>query len=259
GTITETVTQAEIDAAQALINNVTDPEKKAALQADLNKAQSQLDAKTVQAEAESKAREAVNNLFTNKDPNGTITGTMTQAEIDAAQALINKVTDPAKKAALQADLNKAQSQLDTKVAQAEAESKAREAVNNLFTNKDPNGTITGTMTQAEIDAAQALINKVTDPAKKAALQADLNKAQSQLDAKVAQAEAESKAREAVNNLFTNKDPNGTITGTMTQAEIDAAQTLINNVTDPEKKAALQADLNKAQSQLDAKTVQAEAE
>ncbi|EUJ40080.1 toxin Cry1Ac domain D-VI-related protein, partial [Listeria rocourtiae] len=59
-----------------------------------------------------KAREAVNSLFTNKDPNGTITETVTQAEIDAAQALINNVTDPAKKAALQADLNKAQSQLD---------------------------------------------------------------------------------------------------------------------------------------------------
>ncbi|MBC2258921.1 toxin Cry1Ac domain D-VI-related protein, partial [Listeria booriae] len=156
------------------------------------------------------AREAVNNLFINKDSNGNITITMTQTDIDAAQALINKVTDPTKKAALQADLNKAQSQLDAKTTQAEAENKAREAVNNLFTNKDPNGNITGTMTQADIDAAQTLINKVTDPTKKAALQADLNKAQSQLDAKTTQAEAENKAREAVNNLFTNKDPNGNI-------------------------------------------------
>ncbi|EUJ42273.1 hypothetical protein PROCOU_17550, partial [Listeria rocourtiae FSL F6-920] len=138
-----------------------------------------------EAENQGNASEAVNNLFTNKDPNGTITETVTQAEIDAAQALINKVTDPAKKAALQADLNKAQSQLDAKTAQAEAESEAREAVNNLFTNKDPNGTITGTMTQAEIDAAQALINKVTDPVKEEALQADLNNAQSQLDEKQA--------------------------------------------------------------------------
>ncbi|MBC1937667.1 hypothetical protein HCA69_14960 [Listeria grandensis] len=259
GTITGTMTQADIDAAQALINKVTDPTKKAELQADLNKAQNQLDAKAAQAEAENKAREAVNNLFTNKDPNGNITNTMTQADIDAAQALINKVTDPTKKAALQADLNKAQSQLDAKKAQAEAENKAREAVNNLFTNKNPNGTITGTMTQADIDAAQALINKVTDPTKKAELQADLNKAQSQLDAKTTQTEAENKAREAVNNLFTNKDPNGNITNTMTQADIDAAQALINKVTDPTKKTALQADLNKAQSQLDAKAAQVEAE
>ncbi|MBC2098109.1 hypothetical protein HCJ70_03535 [Listeria booriae] len=259
GTITGTMTQADIDAAQALINKVTDPTKKAELQADLNKAQNQLDTKAAQAEAENKAREAVNNLFTNKDPNGNITNTMTQADIDAAQTLINKVTDPTKKAALQADLNKAQSQLDAKKAQAEAENKAREAVNNLFTNKNPNGTITGTMTQADIDAAQALINKVTDPTKKAALQADLNKAQSQLDAKTTQTEAENKAREAVNNLFTNKDPNGNITNTMTQADIDAAQALINKVTDPTKKAELQTDLNKAQSQLDAKTAQVEAE
>ncbi|MBC2024849.1 toxin Cry1Ac domain D-VI-related protein [Listeria booriae] len=259
GNITSTTTQADIDAAQALINKVTDQTKKEELQTNLNKAQSQLDAKTAQAEAENKAREAVNNLFTNKDPNSNITNTMTQADIDAAQALINKVTDSTKKAALQADLNKAQSQLDAKTTQAEAENKAREAVNNLFTNKNPNGNITGTMTQADIDAAQVLINKVTDPMKKAALQADLNKAQSQLDAKAAQAEAENKAREAVNNLFTNKNPNGNITGTMTQADIDAAQVLINKVTDPTKKAVLQADLNKAQSQLDAKVAQVEAE
>ncbi|MBC2285263.1 toxin Cry1Ac domain D-VI-related protein [Listeria booriae] len=259
GNITSTTTQADIDAAQALINKVTDQTKKEELQTKLNKAQSQLDAKTAQAEAENKAREAVNNLFTNKDPNSNITNTMTQADIDAAQALINKVTDPTKKAALQTDLNKAQSQLDAKTTQAEAENKAREAVNNLFTNKNPNGNITGTMTQADIDAAQVLINKVTDPTKKATLQADLNKAQSQLDAKAAQAEVENKAREAVNNLFTNKNPNGNITGTMTQADIDAAQALINKVTDSTKKAALQADLNKAQSQLDAKAAQVEAE
>ncbi|MBC1459236.1 toxin Cry1Ac domain D-VI-related protein, partial [Listeria newyorkensis] len=152
------------------------------------------------------ASTAVNNLFTNKDPNGNIKSTLTQDEIDAAQALVNKVTDPTKKAALQADLNKAQAQLDAKTSQTEAENKAREAVNNLFTNKNPNGNITGTMTQADIDAAQALVNKVTDPTKKAALQADLNKAQAQLDAKTSQTEAENKAREAVNNLFTNKNP-----------------------------------------------------
>ncbi|MBC1435553.1 hypothetical protein HB848_09390, partial [Listeria rocourtiae] len=231
---------------------VTDPTKKAELQADLNKAQAQLDAKAAQTEAENKAREAVNNLFTNKDPNGNITGTLTQANIDAAQALVNKVTDPTKKAELQADLNKAQAQLDAKTVQTEAENKAREAVNNLFTNKDPNGNITGTLTQANIDAAQALVNKVTDPAKKATLQADLNKAQAQLDAKTAQTEAENKAREAVNNLFTNKDPNGNITGTLTQANIDAAQALVNKVTDPTKKAELQRDLDRAQELLDAR-------
>ncbi|KGL37810.1 hypothetical protein BMT55_11480 [Listeria newyorkensis] len=259
GNITSTMTQADIDAAQALINKVTDPAKKAELQADLNKAQSQMDAKTAQVEAENKAREAVNDLFTNKNPNGNIMSTMTQAGIDAAQVLINKVTDPTKKAALQADLDKAQNQLDAKTTQAEAENKAREAVNNLFANKDPNGNIAGETTQANIDAVQVLINKVADSAKKAALQADLNKAQSQLDAKTAQAEAENKAREAVNNLFTNKNPNGNITSNMTQADINAAQALINQVTDPAKKAILQADLNKAQSQLDVKTTQVEAE
>lgn len=197
------------------------------------------------------ASKAVNNLFINKDPNSNITDTLKQADIDAAQALVNKVVDPTEKAALQANLNKAQSQLDAKTAQAEAENKAREAVNNLFTSKDPNGKITSTMTQSDVDAAQALINKVTDPTKKAALQADLDKAQNQLDDKTSQAEAEDKAREAVNSLFTNKNPNGSIKSPLTQAEIDAAQALINKVTNPTKKAALQVDLDKAQNQLNA--------
>ncbi|CAM4095793.1 hypothetical protein HCA64_14145 [Listeria booriae] len=197
------------------------------------------------------ASKAVNNLFINKDPNGKITDILKQADIDAAQALVNKVVDPTEKATLQANLNKAQKQLDDKTSEAEAENKAREAVNNLFTSKDPNGNITSTMTQADVDAAQALINKVNDPTKKAELQADLDKAQKQLDDRTSQAEAEDKAREAVNSLFTNKNPNGSIKSPLTQAEIDAAQVLINKVTDPTKKAALQADLDKAQNQWNA--------
>ncbi|MBC6316819.1 PA14 domain-containing protein, partial [Listeria grandensis] len=87
---------------------------------------------------------------------------------------------------------------------------ASAAVNNLFTNKDPNGDIKSTLTQAEIDAAQALVNKVTDPTKKAALQNDLNKAQSQLDAKNAASATEKAnqdvAKKAVDELFNNNTP-----------------------------------------------------
>ncbi|KGL37332.1 autolysin modifier protein [Listeria sp. SHR_NRA_18] len=128
------------------------------------------------------ARAAVDALFTDATKTD-IKSTTNQATIDAAQNLVNKVTDPTKKAELQADLNKAQSQLDAKTTQAEAENKAREAVNNLFTNKDPNGNITNAVTQAVIDAAQALVNQVTDTTKKAALQKDLDKAKAQFATK----------------------------------------------------------------------------
>ncbi|MBC1794107.1 putative mucin/carbohydrate-binding domain-containing protein [Listeria booriae] len=57
----------------------------------------------------------------------------------------------------------------------------RETVNNLFENKDPKGAITSNLTQANIDAAQALVNTVTDMVEKAALQKDLNQAQKLLD------------------------------------------------------------------------------
>ncbi|MBC2168237.1 hypothetical protein HCB26_16805 [Listeria booriae] len=57
----------------------------------------------------------------------------------------------------------------------------RETVNNLFENKDPKGAITSNLTQANIDAAQALVNTVTDVVEKAALQKDLNQAQKLLD------------------------------------------------------------------------------
>ncbi|MBC1567161.1 toxin Cry1Ac domain D-VI-related protein [Listeria booriae] len=251
------LTQAEIDAAQALIDQVTDPVKKAELQADLNKAQEQIDAdKAAEKAAQDKAREAVNNLFANQNPTGDTKTGLTQAEIDAAQALINQVTDPAKKAELQADLNKAQTQLDAqKAAELAAQNKAQEAVNNLFASQNPANDAKAGLTQAEIDAAQALINQVTDPAKKAELQASLDKAQQQLDAdKAAELAAQAKAREAVNNLFASQNPNGDLKTGLTQAEIDAAQALIDQVTDPAKKAELQADLNKAQQQLNANLV-----
>ncbi|KGL41290.1 hypothetical protein EP56_11940 [Listeriaceae bacterium FSL A5-0209] len=261
GTITTGITQADITNAQNLINQVTDADKKAALQADLEKAKTQLADKEAQAQAEKeaqdKAREAVNNLFENKDPNGNITARLTQEDITNAQNLINQVTDTDKKAALQTDLEKVKTQLADKEAQAQAEKeaqdKAREAINNLFENKDPSGNITTGITQEDITNAQNLINQVTDTDKKAALQADLEKVKTQLAEKEAQAQAEKeaqdKAREAINNLFENKDPKGNILSSITQEDVTHAQNLINQVTDADKKAALQADLEKAKQQL----------
>ncbi|MBC1936758.1 hypothetical protein HCA69_10300, partial [Listeria grandensis] len=114
--------------------------------------------------------------------------TTDQAAIDAAKALVNKVTDPTTKAAIQADIDKAQSLLDAKNAAAAAEKAkqdaARKAADELFNNNTPaSNAIKPTTDQAAIDAAKALVNKVTDPTTKAAIQADIDKAQQLLNAR----------------------------------------------------------------------------
>ncbi|MBC1561690.1 toxin Cry1Ac domain D-VI-related protein [Listeria booriae] len=253
--IKDTVKQADIDAAQAAVNKVTDPTVKADLQKDIDKAQTQLDAKTSEAEAEAAATTATDALFVNNDPSKDIKDTIKQADIDAAQAAVNKVTDPAVKADLQKDIDKAQKELDEKTATTTATT----SVDNLFIDNDPTKDIKDTTKQADIDAAQAAVNKVTDPATKADLQKDIDKAQTQLDAKTTEAAAEKAATTSVDNLFINNDPTKDIKNTIKQADIDAAQAAVNKVTDPTVKADLQKDIDKAQTQLDAKTAEKAAE
>ncbi|MBC2080409.1 hypothetical protein HCA99_14360 [Listeria booriae] len=266
--IKPTTDQAAIDAAKALVNAVTDPTVKAALQKDLNRAQELLDAKNAVAAAAEKAKQdaalkAVNELFNNNTPStDAIKGTTDQAAINAAKALVDAVTDPTVKAALQKDLNRAQELLDAKTAAAAAEKAkqdaALKAVNELFNNNTPaTDAIKGTTDQAAINAAKALVDAVTDPTVKAALQKDLNRAQELLDAKTAAAAAEKAkqdaALKAVNELFNNNTPaTDAIKGTTDQAAINAAKALVDAVTDPTVKAALQKDLNRAQELLDAK-------
>ncbi|MBC1892982.1 toxin Cry1Ac domain D-VI-related protein [Listeria booriae] len=266
--IKPTTDQAAIDAAKALVNAVTDPTVKAALQKDLNRAQELLDAKNAAAAAAEKAKQdaalkAVNELFNNNTPStDAIKGTTDQAAINAAKALVDAVTDPTVKAALQKDLNRAQELLDAKTAAAAAEKAkqdaALKAVNELFNNNTPaTDAIKGTTDQAAINAAKALVDAVTDPTVKAALQKDLNRAQELLDAKTAAAAAEKAkqdaALKAVNELFNNNTPaTDAIKGTTDQASINAAKALVDAVTDPTVKAALQKDLNRAQELLDAK-------
>ncbi|MBC2320197.1 toxin Cry1Ac domain D-VI-related protein, partial [Listeria booriae] len=134
------------------------------------------------------------------------------------------------------------------------------AVNELFNNNTPStDAIKGTTDQAAINAAKALVDAVTDPTVKAALQKDLNRAQELLDAKNAAAAAEKAkqdaALKAVNELFNNNTPStDAIKGTTDQAAINAAKALVDAVTDPTVKAALQKDLNRAQELLDASNV-----
>ncbi|MBC1558551.1 hypothetical protein HB911_07565 [Listeria booriae] len=245
--IKDTVKQSDIDAAQAVVNKVTDPTAKADLQKEIDKAQTQLDAKTATEKA---ATTSVDNLFINNDPTKDIKDTVKQADIDAAQEAVNKVTDATVKADLQKEIDKAQTQLDTKTAETAAEKAATTAVDNLFINNDPTKDIKDTTKQADIDAAQEAVNKVTDPTVKANLQKEIDKAQTQLDAKTAEKAAQEAAKKAADALFVNNDPNKNIKDTTTQGDINAAQALVNKVTDATVKANLQKEINKAQTQLD---------
>ncbi|MCD2207300.1 immunoglobulin-like domain-containing protein [Listeria booriae] len=246
------LTQAEIDAAQNLVNQVTDETKKAAFQKNLDNAKKQLNDRI---DAENKAQDVVNNLFENKNPNGNITGNVTKDDIDAAQDLIDKLANTTKKAELQTALNKAKQQLTDRIEANEkkAQEKAQEAVNNLFENKDPNGNIVGNMTQDDINKAQDLINKVTDETKKAEIQSSLDKAKQQLaDRTNAEKEVQDAAKASVNDLFLNNDPTKDIKATTNQAAVNAAQEKVNTVTDPAVKEALQKQVDKAQAQVSAR-------
>ncbi|MBC2241769.1 toxin Cry1Ac domain D-VI-related protein [Listeria booriae] len=243
--IKSTTNQAAINSAQLLVNEVLNDTKRASLQQDINKAQQLLNART-ESDNQAAARTAVNQLFINNTPtSNAIKDTTTQASINAARALVNKVTDAAVRNALEADLKKAQDLLDYNANQ-QINQAAQTAVNELFKDNQPaTGAIKDTTTQVTIDAAQKLVDAVKDQALKNTLQENINKAKDLLTDGGAQA----KAREAVNNLFGNKDPKGNIKAGLTQAEITNAQSLVDKVSDAVKKAELQADLDKAKKEF----------
>ncbi|MBC2035382.1 immunoglobulin-like domain-containing protein [Listeria booriae] len=240
--------QAAIDAAQDKIDKVTDSVAKAALQAELDKAQAELDARA-EAQHEAAAKTAINNLFVDNNPANDIKDTTTQAAIDAAQAKVNLVKDTTVKAELQAQIDKAQTELDARDAEAKLEAAAKTAINNLFVSNNPANNIKDTTTQAAIDAAQTKVNAVTDATVKAELQAQINKAQAEFDAKKAEQQREADAKKAINDLFIGNDPANNIKDTTTQAAVDTAQAKVNAVTDPAVKAELQAQVDKAQAQI----------
>ncbi|MBC2168235.1 hypothetical protein HCB26_16795, partial [Listeria booriae] len=253
GTIKDTTNQAAIDNVQGLIDVVTDPIIKAALQKDLDHAQALLDARiAAELDAADKGQQLiatflVNQLFQNNDPlTDEIKNITNQLAIDTAQEQIDLVKVDTVREALQKTLDRAQELLDARDREA-TEKAAEKAVNELFQDDKPTtGAIKDTTNQDTIDAAQQLVDKVTDPTIKAALQKDLDKAQELLDAKLA---AEKAAKAAVNDLFIGNNPANNIKDTTTQAAIDAAQAKVNAVTDPAVKAALQAQVDKAQAQI----------
>ncbi|MBC2022603.1 hypothetical protein HCA81_16270, partial [Listeria booriae] len=205
--------------AQEKIDNVTDATVKAELQAELDKAQVELDARTAEAQREAEAKAATDALFVDNDATKGIKPTTDQAAIDAGQAKIDNVTDATVKAELQAELDKAQAELDARTAEAQREAEAKAATNGLFVDNDATKGIKPATNQAAIDAAQAKIDNVTDATVKAELQAELDKAQAELDARTAEAQREAEAQAATNGLFVDNDATKGIKPATNQAAI----------------------------------------
>ncbi|WP_137657495.1 toxin Cry1Ac domain D-VI-related protein [Listeria newyorkensis] len=173
--IKDTTNQAAIDAAQAKVNLVTEATQKAELQVSVDKAQNELNAGA--------ATISVNELFISNNPANHIKDTTNQAAIDAAQAKVNLVTDTTKKAELQTSVDKAQNELNARNTEAANQAAATASANALFIDNDPTKNIKDTTTQADINAAQALADKVTDTTKKADINKEITLAQNILNAK----------------------------------------------------------------------------
>ncbi|MBC1984065.1 toxin Cry1Ac domain D-VI-related protein [Listeria booriae] len=256
--IKDTTTQAAIDAAQAKVNAVTDVTTKADLQAQVNKAQAELNERNAEKQRETDATTAINNLFIDNNPANHIKDTTTQAMIDAAQTKVDAITDATKKAEMQAQVDKAQSELNARVAEKQREADATASIKDLFINNDPTNSIKDTTNQAAIDAAQAKVNAVTDATVKADMQAQVDKAQSELNKRTSDQKT-AEATTSVDNLFIDNNSANHIKDTTNQAAIDAAQAKVNAVTDATAKADLQTKVDKAQTELNARTAETQRE
>lgn len=120
---------------------------------------------------------------------------------------------------------------------------ARDTVNQLFENNDPTGKIKASTDVVTIDTAQERVNAMTDATLKATAQSDLNQAKAQLAAQT-----------ALIAMFIDGDVTGTITEELTKEALTAAQAMIDTVSSAVVNTELQAILDEAQAQWDAKNV-----
>ncbi|MDQ0360928.1 toxin Cry1Ac domain D-VI-related protein [Breznakia pachnodae] len=214
--IPDDLTQTDIDKAQELVDKVPNGKLKDELQKEIDKAQDMLN-----------ARDKVNNLFTD-DTHTDIPDDLTQTDIDDAQKTVDKLPSGDLKDELQKEIDKAQNMLD-----------AKDKVDNLFTD-NTHTDITGGLTQKDIDKAQDAVDKLPDGALKDELQKEIDKAQDMLN-----------AQDAVGDLL---DKDGNLNSGVTQDDINKAQYLVNKLPDGDLKDELQAIIDEAQRQLDAKNV-----
>ncbi|CAD5899704.1 toxin Cry1Ac domain D-VI-related protein [Carnobacterium maltaromaticum] len=246
------LTQEMINAAKAYTNEVIDLELKAEFEANIALAQLLLDERIAETNRQNEAQKAVNALFVENNPgSGLIASDLTQEMIDKAQSLIDVVTLPSKKEALQTNLNTAQNLLTKRLEENARQKVAKEAVNALFENNDPaTNMIVKELTQKEIDAAEILVDKVTDSAVKSILLANIVLAEELLEQRNIENGLIAAAEKEVNALFQENNPSsGVIVEGLTQAHIDATKVVVNKVQTEAKKAELLAQVELAQKEL----------
>ncbi len=131
-----------------------------------------------------------------------------QAKIDAAAALVAALQDGEEKTALSADLAAAQELYDV-IAAAKALAAAQDATNALV---DDEGNLIEGATQAQINAAKALVDALADGAEKDALLALLAGAQADLDARVDEDDDDDDDDDADEDVDEDKDEKHPSTG-----------------------------------------------
>ncbi|SPN74924.1 toxin Cry1Ac domain D-VI-related protein [Brochothrix thermosphacta] len=233
-----------IDAATELVSKVTDADKKAEYTEQIKVAQELLDTRIENARLLGLANDAVAALFTTADKAELIAG-MTQETIDAAAEVVAGVNDAdeAARTALESDIKHATALL----VERHNQEAATIAIDKLFAD-DTHSQMHPDLTQKQIDAAQALVDKVKDAEPLAKFTAEIKAAQKFLDIENAHLAHLAVTQDAVENLFTG--PNHTaIKSTTDQREINDVQALVNAVAYPEEKAKLQAEVDKAQDFL----------
>lgn len=238
------VVKEAIDAATELVSKVTDADKKAEYTEQIKVAQELLDTRIENARLLGLANDAVAALFTTADKAELIAG-MTQETIDAAAEVVAGVNDAdeAARTALESDIKHATALL----VERHNQEAATIAIDKLFAD-DTHSQMHPDLTQKQIDAAQALVDKVKDAEPLAKFTAEIKAAQKFLDIENAHLAHLAATQDAVENLFTG--PNHTaIKSTTDQREINDVQALVNAVAYPEEKAKLQAEVDKAQDFL----------
>ncbi|EUJ22067.1 hypothetical protein PGRAN_13423, partial [Listeria grandensis FSL F6-0971] len=142
---------------------------------------------------------------------------------------------------------------------------AEEALVAVFADNDvETGMLKPDTDQNVLDDVQILIDALEDEDKKAELQADLDTAQDLLNDKLAAEQAEKERQEAaegaLKDLFKDEDvASGALKPDVDQGTLDNVQDLIDAITDEDKKAELQADLDTAQDLLNDKLAAEQAE
>ncbi|MBC6298535.1 toxin Cry1Ac domain D-VI-related protein [Listeria booriae] len=290
GAIKSTVTQSAIDAAKALVNQLTDSPQKTALLANVQLAQNFLNSTSTPAPTTPAApapsatptsnfvaSNAVLGLFENNNPStNALKSTTDQQAIDAVQKLVDGVIDATVRANMQVDIERAKDLLKLKDTVADYSLVPNDAD---ITSTAITGTVGKGVTTVRL-AIDGVVKKTgtvnTDGTFSVATENFITQGSTveivgyngtsevvRKTVKVShnlkplvpganEALAKQMATNAVLDLFKDNEPNtNTLKPTTTQKTIDYVQSLINVVQDATVKANMQKDLDKAESILNA--------